>query len=192
MRLQPRALVEGAALAPCARARFLGAAAMGKQCPVRSSLRVGVAGGALRGPRLLRQQAPPLPPPSPPCPPTRPIRSPRPGRAGSLVWPAEAERDLNEPRRPPTRDKRDSREPALPGAAASSLLSRGRSGGRDSPPLPSEVEGAEKAERRLRESARRPLPPRLGAGGGGGGGKCASFPGGESFTSRLGLQLAVA
>lgn len=43
-------------------------------------------------------------------------------------------------------------------------------------------------------SAPRPLPPRLGAGGGGGGGggKCASFPGGERFTSRQRLRLPVA
>lgn len=131
---------------------------------VRGSRGAGVAGGALRSHHPLRPQAPPLapplsPPPSPSCPPARPVRSPGPRRAGSLVWPAEAERDPSEPWRPPTRDKRGSREPALPAAAASSPSSRGRSGprrpGRDSPPLPP---GKSSALLRERASRRGPLP----------------------------------
>ena len=114
----------------------------------RSSRRAGVAGGVLRGHRLLRPQAPPPPPPPLSCLPARRSSNPRPRRAGLLVWLAEAERYLSQPRRPPTRDQRDSRERAPPGAAASSPLSRGRSGplrrGCDSPPLPPEGEGAGK------------------------------------------------
>ena len=81
---------------------------------VRSWSEAATAGGALRGHHLLRPQAPPLPPPSSSSPPARPIRSPRHRRAGLLVWPAEAERDFSKPRRPPTRDEPDSRDPALP------------------------------------------------------------------------------
>ena len=81
---------------------------------VRSWSEAATAGGSLRGHHLLRPQAPPLPPPSSSSPPARPIRSPRHRGAGLLVWPAEAERDVSEPRRPPTRDEPDSRDPALP------------------------------------------------------------------------------
>ena len=80
---------------PGGQALFLGAAARGAKCCVRSWSEAGTAGGALRSHHLLRPQAPPLPPPSSSSPPARPIRSPRPRRAGLLVWPAEAERDLS-------------------------------------------------------------------------------------------------
>lgn len=156
------------------------------------------AGGALRGHRLLRPQSPPLPPPSSSPPPARPIPSLRPCRAGPLVWLAEAERDPSEPRRPPTRDKRDSRGPSSDPCCRPFPIVAGTlwpcCSGHDSPPLPSRGDGKEKQQLLGEEPEPRPLPPRLRAEGGGGGGrgKCASFPGGEGFTSRQRLRLPVA
>lgn len=93
---------------------FLGAAARGAKCCCPQLERSCNSG------RIPARPPPPpaagssSPPPSSSSPPARPIRSPRHRRAGLLVWPAEAERDFSEPRRPPTRDEPDSRDPALP------------------------------------------------------------------------------
>nr|XP_025747344.1 proline-rich proteoglycan 2-like [Callorhinus ursinus] len=129
----------GRSLQPQPGARFPGAAAGGAERRGPELPRSQAAGGAQRGHRLLRPQAPPLPPPPPSRPPARPIGSPRPSTTGPLVWPAEAERDLREPWRPPTWGKRDSWDPALPRAAAASLRdgdAGARAAGAEAPFLP--------------------------------------------------------
>lgn len=176
---------------------FLGAAARGAKCCCPQLERSCNSG------RIPARPPPPpaagssSPPPSSSSPPARPIRSPRHRRAGLLVWPAEAERDFSEPRRPPTRDEPDSRDPALPPRGrplpvfAGTLRPEPRFSSSSSRTGRDGESGAAALER---EREPRPLPRRLGTGegGGGGGGKCASLPGGECFTSRQRLRLPVA
>lgn len=171
---------------PCARQR------VALSAPV---CRSPAAGGRREEPRAATasspRQAPPLSPPPRRGPRSSLIRSPGPRRAGPLVWPAEAERDLREPRRPPTGDQRDSRDSALPRAAASPVLARTlgsapprRGGSGDSrAAAPGESEPRPRLGRLGRLGA--------GGGGGGGGGKCASSRE-KSFTSRRRLRLPVA
>lgn len=93
---------------------FLGAAARGAKCWCPQLERSCNSGRSSARPPPPPAAGSSSPPPSSSSPPARPIRSPRPRRAGLLVWPAEAERDFSEPRRPPTRNEPDSRDPALP------------------------------------------------------------------------------
>lgn len=189
----------GGSLQPQRGARFSVAAAGGAERPGPELPRSRAAGGARRGHRPLRPQAPPLPPPPPSRPPARP-----PAQSAAL-GPAEPGRLSGRRRLSATLASRGAGRPgtsATPGtplcpARPPPPIAAGTLGRAPPGPRLSSSRGGRSGESRAAApgaSEPRPLPPRLGAGGGGGGGggKCASFPGGERCTSGQRLRLPVA